>query len=219
MENKKNIWNIPNILSLSRIFFSFLLILIFLLGSDLFNVIKTDFKISDNFHLPLTYLLCFLIFLIASLTDWFDGYIARKYNMVTVFGKFIDSIADKILTNSALFLLAFSKIIPIWIALILLIRDLIIDTMKGILGSKGIIVGANYLGKIRAFALMGILTIYFIFNINTLSHNGCLLNTIPYSLFSQLLLVPIYLVTILSIISAIVYLKHYWKDLVNNDNK
>jgi CDP-diacylglycerol--glycerol-3-phosphate 3-phosphatidyltransferase len=81
--------------------------------------------------------------------------------------------------------------------------------MKGILGSKGIIVGANYLGKIRAFALMGILTIYFIFNINTLSHNGCLLNTIPYSLFSQLLLVPIYLVTILSIISAIVYLKHY----------
>jgi len=96
-----------------------------------------------------------VLFVIASVTDFLDGYIARKYNIVTDFGKFADSIADKMLTFSALFMFMVDGTIPapygVIFAAICLVRDLIVLGIKSLVAAKGSVVGAEKIGKIKFF--------------------------------------------------------------------
>jgi len=92
-----------------------------------------------------------ILFVIASVTDFFDGYIARKYQMITTMGKFLDPIADKIIVNTAMILLIPIGRIPAWIVAITIIRDLIVDVIRSIASSEGIYIQASILGKQKTF--------------------------------------------------------------------
>lgn len=89
------------------------------------------------------------IFILASLTDLLDGKIARKYNLVTTFGKFMDPLADKLLVCAALILLVENKMLPSWIAIVILSREFIISGFRLVAADKGVVIAANYWGKFK----------------------------------------------------------------------
>ena len=89
-----------------------------------------------------------VIFIVASLTDLFDGKIARKYNLVTNFGKFMDPLADKMLVSAALICLSESKI-PVWIVIIIISRELFISGFRTLAADKGVVLAAGWWGKFK----------------------------------------------------------------------
>lgn len=88
-----------------------------------------------------------LLFIMAALTDLLDGYVARKYHIVTKIGKFLDPIADKLIVNTAMIVMIPIGRIPAWIVAVIIIRDFIIDGIRTIATSEGIIIDASKLGK------------------------------------------------------------------------
>ena len=94
------------------------------------------------------------LFIIASLTDFLDGYIARKYNLVTNFGKFIDPVADKLLVLSTFVLLLSRELIPAWMVILILARELSVDGLRLIAISNGKVIAAGPLGKIKTASQM-----------------------------------------------------------------
>ena len=110
------------------------------------------------------------LFVVASITDFFDGYIARKYHMITTMGKFLDPIADKIIVNSAMILMIPIGRLPAWIVAITIIRDLIVDVIRSIASSEGIYMQASILGKQKTvaqiIAVTALMIHYSIFGIN-----------------------------------------------------
>jgi CDP-diacylglycerol--glycerol-3-phosphate 3-phosphatidyltransferase len=111
-----------------------------------------------------------ILFVIASITDFFDGYIARKYHMITTMGKFLDPIADKIIVNTAMILMIPIGRIPAWIVAITIIRDLIVDVIRSIASSEGLYIQASILGKQKTvtqiIAVTALMIHYSIFGIN-----------------------------------------------------
>ena len=95
-----------------------------------------------------------IIFVVASLTDMLDGKIARKYNLVTDFGKFMDSLADKLLVCSALICLVELKRIPAWIVIAIISREFIISGFRLVAAEKQIVIAANFWGKIKTVCQM-----------------------------------------------------------------
>ena len=105
-----------------------------------------------------------ILFVIASLTDFADGYIARKYNLVTNFGKFMDPLADKILTISGMICLIELGRIPSWIVIIIVAREFAISGFRLIAADNGIVIAASYWGKFKTTFQM-IMIILMILNI------------------------------------------------------
>ncbi|MFP3728790.1 CDP-diacylglycerol--glycerol-3-phosphate 3-phosphatidyltransferase [Priestia filamentosa] len=149
--------NLPNKISISRIclipLFLFFLLCPFDLGST------GSFKINT--------LLALTIFLIASLTDWIDGYLARKLNLVTNLGKFLDPLADKLLMMGGFVALVELGIAPAWIVILILSRELAITGFRVIAASEGLVIAAGASGKLKT--VIQIFTIIvLILNINAL---------------------------------------------------
>ncbi|WP_282208992.1 CDP-diacylglycerol--glycerol-3-phosphate 3-phosphatidyltransferase [Parvibacter caecicola] len=94
-------------------------------------------------------LLAAAIFIVISCTDWLDGYLARKRNEVTDFGKFMDPLADKILTTAALLALVELKVLPSWPVLIILTREFIVAGVRMVAASKGVVIAASWYGKAK----------------------------------------------------------------------
>ncbi|MDR1737186.1 MAG: CDP-diacylglycerol--glycerol-3-phosphate 3-phosphatidyltransferase [Oscillospiraceae bacterium] len=90
-----------------------------------------------------------VIFILASLTDSLDGYVARRYNQISTFGKFIDPLADKLLVCSAILILVAEDILPAWIAMIILARDFIVTSLRLIAVGSGKVISAHLSGKVR----------------------------------------------------------------------
>ena len=108
------------------------------------------------------------IFIVASLTDMLDGKIARKYNLVTNFGKFMDPLADKLLVCSALICLVDLKQLPAWMVIVIISREFIISGFRLVASDNGIVIAANYWGKFKTtFQMIGVVLL--IFNIPALS--------------------------------------------------
>ena len=99
------------------------------------------------------YTLCGL-FIVASFTDMLDGKIARKYNLVTTYGKFMDPIADKLLVNSMFMILTFWGLVPIGVLLVVICRDIIVDAIRMIMCEKNVVVPANIFGKLKTVIQM-----------------------------------------------------------------
>ena len=135
--------NVPNTLTMIRIFCTPLMILMFLLpipkGIGVFVALG--------------------IYVLACITDFLDGHIARKYNLITDFGKFMDQIADKFITTTAMFLVLFGKISVAanWLAvlmfLIVVLRDILISGIRMVAANKNVVIAADIFGKVKSFFL------------------------------------------------------------------
>ncbi len=106
------------------------------------------YKLGEDSPLP------GLVFILASLTDFVDGKVARSRNLVTTFGKFIDPLADKVLTQAAFILLVESGKIKAWIVIIILSRELIITAFRTLAASKNLTIAASYWGKFKTASQM-----------------------------------------------------------------
>lgn len=96
---------------------------------------------------PALSLVLALLFIIAALTDLLDGYIARRYRIVTTMGKFLDPIADKLIVNTAMIVMIPIGRIPAWVVAVIVIRDFVVDGMRSIASSEGIVIQASLLAK------------------------------------------------------------------------
>lgn len=184
--------NLANKLTMIRIFLTIVFITLLLFPFYLVNLEFPKILIG-TVSVNIKYLIGAGIFAIASITDFLDGYVARKYNMVTNFGKLVDAIADKMLVNSALIILSAQGFIAPIITVIIILRDIVVDAIKMLAASNGKVVAAIKTGKVKTtFLMLGILF--------TMCYN------LPFEFFnldiSNFLLV---LATIFSIISGIEY--------------
>lgn len=149
--------NLPNKLTISRVVMAILIIIILLGGDyigDLFGFEIPKLFVNETIVVDLKYIIAGFLFIAASLTDFLDGYIARKYNLVTDFGKLVDAIADKILVNSVLIILAAQGFIHPIIPVVVILRDSVVNSIKMLAASKGKVVAAIKAGKLKTACLM-----------------------------------------------------------------
>ena len=146
MARETKLLNLPNILTLSRV--AAVPIVVFLLL----------FESKQN---------CFwaaFVFTAASITDWLDGYLARKWGIVTILGKFLDPLADKLIVMAALIMLIPLGRVPAWAVFVILARELIVSGIRSIASSEGIVIAASDLGKYKTIfqmiAIVGLLLHY-----------------------------------------------------------
>lgn len=149
--------NLPNKLTISRIILSIIIILL-LLGSgfitSVFGFEIPKVFVNESIVIDLKYVIAGILFILASVTDFLDGYIARKKHLITNFGKLVDAIADKILVNSVLIILSAQGFIHPIIPVIIIIRDSIVNSIKMLAASRGKVVAAISLGKVKTVCLM-----------------------------------------------------------------
>lgn len=185
--------NVPNKITLCRIILSILLLVLIIFPMEKIGIDFPEFKIA-NVIINSKYLICGVIFMIASLTDFLDGYLARKYNLVTDLGKVMDAIADKVLVNGVLIVLAVEGYISVVVPVVIVSRDIFVDSIKMVAGQKSGAVGASKAGKFKtAFMLVGITLLFF--------------QDIPFSLLGVNFVsrTIIMIATVLSVISGIQY--------------
>ena len=154
-------------LTISRIIFTVLIIILFLFP---FHQMNFEFPMwSLNFKevsaVDSRYIIGGVFFVIASLTDFLDGYIARKKGLVTDFGKFVDAIADKVLVNSVLIIFAVNGVISPIIPVVIIFRDTIVDSIRMLASKKGVVVAAGKAGKLKTACIMVGLTLVFFYNL------------------------------------------------------
>lgn len=140
--------NIPNKITLSRIF---LIPIFIILLSVPFN--WGEWNIGDTV-LPVSHFAAALLFIVASATDWVDGYYARKFNLVTNLGKFLDPLADKLLVAAALILLVDFGMAPAWVTIIIISREFAITGLRLVASGEGIVLAAGSMGKLKTASQM-----------------------------------------------------------------
>lgn len=192
--------NLPNKITITRIILSVLLLIFMMLPWYDLGVNFPVYQVA-NINVSIDYIIGGVIFLIASVSDFLDGYLARKYNQVTDFGKVMDAIADKLLVNGLLIILAYNRMISVVIPVVIISRDIVVDSCKMISGNKGRVVAASILGKIKTICMMVGLTLTMFYNL-------------PFELIgfplSDLLLIA---AVVLSVISGVQYFYNV-KDLI-----
>lgn len=157
--------NLANKITFSRIVLSIVIMILLLFPFEGLGIDLPSYLINGTVYIELKYIIAGIIFIIASLTDFFDGRVARKYNMVTDFGKMIDAISDKMLTNSLLVILAANGMISPIIAVIFIVRDIAVDSIKMVVGNKGKAVAAIGIAKLKTATLMLGLTFTLFYNL------------------------------------------------------
>lgn len=156
--------NLPNRITMARIFLSILLLVMLLMPWYSLGVEFPVYQVA-TLTVNLKYIIAGIIFLIASTSDFLDGYLARKNNMVTDFGKVMDAIADKLLVNGLLVILAYDRIISIVIPVVIISRDIVVDSCKMISGQNGKVVAASIMGKLKTICMMSGLTLTMFYNL------------------------------------------------------
>lgn len=195
--------NLPNKITFIRIILTVFIVVILLFPFDSLGISSTKLFINESIVVDIKYFVAGALFIIASITDFIDGYIARRYNLITDLGKMLDAIADKFLVNSVLIILSAQGLIHPIIPVIIVTRDIFVDIIKMIVGSKQKVVVAIKSGKYKTVCLMfGIVLTLF--------------NNLPFELinikFSDVLLI---IATVLSIYSAIQYYQMNKKIILN----
>jgi CDP-diacylglycerol---glycerol-3-phosphate 3-phosphatidyltransferase len=151
--------NVPNKITISRIFLIpiFLIIMLVPFSWGEISLLGTS--------MPVTHFVGALIFIIASTTDWIDGHYARKHNLVTNLGKFLDPLADKLLVSAALIVLVELNMAPSWIVIVIISREFAVTGLRLVLAGEGEVVAANMLGKIKTWAQIVAISLLLLHNI------------------------------------------------------
>lgn len=184
--------NLPTKLTVLRILLTFVVITILIFPFYSVGITWNKFHIL-GVVVNLKYVVAGFIFIIASATDFVDGYLARKNNQVTDTGKMLDAIADKILVDSVLIILSSQGFISVIIPVVIVLRDIFVDAIKMEAAGKGKVVAAIQSGKIKTAALMVGVVLAFFYNL-------------PFEAFNiRVADFLLYFATIMSIISAIEY--------------
>ena len=187
--------NLPNKITMTRIVLSILILIILLFPWYQVGFSFPEFVIKGRIIVDLKYMICGVLFVIASLSDFFDGYYARKYKLVTDFGKVMDAIADKILVNGLLVILACNGFISVIVPVIVITRDTFTDALKAASSKKGKVIGASFAGKTKTMVMMIGITLVMFYNL-------------PFELISSSVRIDeavVLVATLLSVISGIQY--------------
>ena len=145
--------NLPNKLTLFRILLVPVLCLVWLSPYESVGL-NLGYINVGNVTLPVLNLIVLAIFCVASFTDYLDGQIARKNDLVTTFGKFADPIADKLLVNMMLLILSYKHMIPLLCCIMMILRDIVVDGCRMIAAQHGVVVSAGMLGKLKTVLQM-----------------------------------------------------------------
>lgn len=203
-KNKASIMNLPNKITIARIILSLVIVVILVLPFNMLGINIPKLFINEKLVVDVKYLVVGVLFIIASLTDYLDGYIARSRNLVTDFGKMMDAIADKMLVNSVLIILAAQGFIHPIIPVIVVLRDSVVNSIKMIAASKGKVVAAIKSGKIKTACLMVGISL-------------TLFNNLPFELWNlQVDNVLLFIAAIMSLVSCFQYYQMN-KDLIFED--
>ena len=159
--------SLPNKLTTIRIILTIFIIFFLLFPFEQIGIYMLEYIVKFNapVKIGLEYIISVIIFIVAAFTDFLDGYIARKYKLVTDLGKMLDAIADKVLVNSVLICFAANNIISPFITVIIIFRDTIVDAIKMQAAAKGKVIAAITTGKIKTAAMMIALTLLFFSNL------------------------------------------------------
>ncbi|WP_188205867.1 CDP-diacylglycerol--glycerol-3-phosphate 3-phosphatidyltransferase [Alkalibacillus aidingensis] len=184
--------NIPNKITISRIFLIpiFILLLVVPFEWGILNI--------GEYDLPFAHLLAGILFIVASLTDWVDGYYARKYNLVTNIGKFLDPLADKLLVSAALICLVELGLAPAWVVIIIISREFAVTGLRLVAAGEGIVLAASQMGKLKTMLQIS-------------SAAFLLLHHFPFSYIGfPIGTILLYLAVVVTVISGIDYFKKNW---------
>lgn len=196
--------NLPNVLTVSRI----VLTVIFL-----FLIQRLEFHYIIS---------AILVFCLASLTDFLDGYIARKKNLITVFGKIMDPIADKFLTLSAFYVMTMAQVLPIWMFLIVLIREVGQTTLRLFAMKRKVVLQAENIGKYKTvcqllsiflFLLWIFLEAYIVNVVDAGSNHLQVVNNLMMikKIMLNILNLSIYVMFVLTVVSGVSFLSKNWR--------
>jgi CDP-diacylglycerol--glycerol-3-phosphate 3-phosphatidyltransferase len=187
--DKRDIFNLPNSVSMARIGVIPVLFALLLAPGFVMSLVITA------------------LFIVAALTDLLDGYIARRYEIVTPMGKLLDPIADKLIVNTAMIMMIPIGRIPAWIVAVIIIRDFAVDGIRSIASAEGIIIQASPLGKRK--------TLCQIFAVSALMIHYPFLGADAHSVG----MVILYIALILTIGSGVDYLLKFYRVNVKQDGK
>ena len=145
--------NLPNKISMFRLFLIPIIVFAKLFPFAQFGIMIPYLRVGFV-TISLLNLVLLSLFLVASISDFLDGFIARKYNQITTLGKFIDPIADKALTTTMFVLFAIDGVVPALIVLVMIWRDILVDGIRMMCAERGIVVAAGMLGKAKTVVQM-----------------------------------------------------------------
>ncbi len=192
--------NIPNILTMSRIIFTPLVVLFFLLPIP--NGIGIYISLG--------------IYVLGCFTDLLDGKIARKYNLISDFGKFMDQIADKFITTTAMILVLFSGVTYVWLEILMLLvvvlRDILIGGIRMVAANKNVVISADIFGKVKSFFLDVSNMILMLFVALRITIDNVFVDVIGYTGLALMIIG-----VLLAIVSCINYSKNAVKALKNQN--
>lgn len=188
--------NLANKLTISRIVMAVIILLILLIPFEDFGISIPSFYVMGKVLVDIRYLIAGFLFVIACVTDYLDGSIARKEKKTSDFGATLDAIADKILVNGVLIILAYQGFISIIIPIVIVLRDICVDALRVLSAKNKVIIKASKWGKVKTVFMMCGVSLLLFYNL-------------PFEIWGFYvadLLVSI--ATILSVISAVLYFIH-----------
>lgn len=185
--------NLPNKITLARIFLSILLLILLVFPFYQIGISFPTYYVFDKITLNLKYIIGGIVFMIAAFSDFLDGNIARKRGIVTDFGKIMDAIADKILVNGVLIVLAVNGYISVIIPVIIITRDIVVDSVRMTSAGKGKVIAAGWIGKVKTvFMMVGISLLFF--------------SNLPFEIWNiKVAELLVFIATVLSVVSGCQY--------------
>lgn len=199
--------NIPNLITILRIILVIPIIAIMICNS--FGICYS-FKIEhQTINISWNMIIALILFIIASISDWLDGYLSRKYHLVSDLGKILDPIADKVLVNSVLVIFAVQNKIFVVFVLIFIIRDVIVDALRMVSAKQNLVIAANIWGKLKTVLQMLAIIVMFILGTN--------LEQVAWWTWG-IQNILIYLACITSVISGLIYIQRFIRTKKNEQN-
>lgn len=193
--------NLANKLTLSRIVIAFIILFLLLFPWQDLGISFPTFLVMGKILVDSKYLLAGFLFVIAAVTDYLDGQLARKEKKVSDFGAILDAIADKVLVNGVLIVLAYNGFISVLVPVIIVIRDIFIDALRIVAASKKVVIKASKWGKIKTACMLVGISLLLFYNL-------------PFEVWGIYMAeILIDIATVLSVASAILYYFD-WKEKV-----